>query len=209
MIRRTGTWLVGAVAASALILTGCAPEPEPAPTATASVQAESSPSSLIPDDVIDQLDAAVAAEAEPIATTSTQTEGLPEGATVEVLQLDRTESGGYLLRLRLSWDEETSLSAKEHRSLSLDGGDVFVDGIRLVDDASERFVLPTVYEPLESERIDSAERYRCLCSDLVSRVPAEGQILSALYGPLAGDAAPSSLTVQVPGFESIERVPVG
>lgn len=68
---------------------------------------------------------------------------------------------------------------------------------------------PTVYTPKDEEQIDSSERFRCLCSDLVSTVPAKGQILSALFGPLDGDSPPEELTVEVPGFEAITGVPLG
>ncbi|WP_277050670.1 hypothetical protein [Ruania albidiflava] len=136
------------------------------------------PVPLIPEDVIEGLDAAVTAEPDPVASTSTQTEGLPSGATLDVLQLERTGSSGYLLRVRLSWPEETSLSPEQHKSLSLDGDQHFVDGLRLVDPEAERFVPPT------------------------------GQILNARYGPLGGESEPEALTLEVPGFEPIAQIPV-
>lgn len=162
---------------------------------------------LIPEEVVAELDAAVAAEDSPVATTTSQTEGLPEGATLDVLQLEQT-ADGYLLRVRLSWAEATRLSPDQHRSLSLDGGQTFVDGIKLVDPEADRFVLPTVYAPKDDEQIDDTERYRCLCSDLVMTVPPTGQVLGALYGPLGEDADPQTLTVEVPGFEPLTDVPV-
>ena len=167
------------------------------------------PAPLIPDHIVAQLDDDVRAESGPVATATAQTEGLPAGAKLDVLQLDQTDSGGYLLRVRLSWPQATSLSPVQHRSLSLDGQSVFVDGIRLVDSEGDRFALPTVYAPKEDEQIDSTERFRCLCSDLVGQVPPQGQILGALYGPLGEDARPDALTVEVPGFEPITDVPVG
>lgn len=178
-------------------------------TDDAAVSSEPVAAPAIPDEVVAELDAAVSAEASPLASTTAQTEGLPEGATLDVLTLQRTQGGGYLLRLRLSYDQPTRLSAlDQQRSLSLDGEQTFVDGIRLVDGETDRYTLPTVYSPKEDERIDQGERYRCLCSDLVSEIPPTGQILSALYGPLGGDAVPRTLTVEVPGFEPVEDVPV-
>lgn len=179
------------------------------PTDDAAVSSEPVAAPVIPDEVVAELDAAVSAEASPLASTTAQTEGLPEGATLDVLALQRTQDGGYLLRLRLSYDQPTRLSAlDQQRSLSLDGEQTFVDGIRLVDDETERYTLPTVYSPKEDEQVDGSERYRCLCSDLNSEIPPTGQVLSALYGPLGGDAVPRTLTVEVPGFEPVEDVPV-
>lgn len=206
------------LATTLLTLTACTsseePDVPPTPTTTATPSPEptstaAEPAPIIPDDVVARLDAGVAAEAEPVATTSAQTEGLPDGATLDVLQLDRTEGGGYLLRVRVGWPEEVSLSSDEQRSLSADGGSTTVDGIRLVDEEAERFTLPTVYAPREEEQIDSTERFRCLCSDLISRVPAGGQVLGALLGPLGDGARPDTLTVEVPGFEPVPDVPVG
>ncbi|WP_324651597.1 hypothetical protein [Georgenia sp. H159] len=219
---RTGTRTAARVAAMAVVallaVSACTSTEEtdaaPSPTATESASPEpttepAAPTPIIPDEVVADLDAAVAAEAEPIASTSAQTEGLPDGATLDVLQLDRTDGGGYLLRVRLGWAEPVSLSPAEHRSLSLDGDATMVDGIRLVDDAAERFTLPTVYAPRDEEQIDGTERFRCLCTDLVSQVPAGGQLLSAVFGPLGDGAQPEALTVEVPGFEPLPDVPVG
>ncbi|GGK80524.1 hypothetical protein [Ornithinimicrobium pekingense] len=183
--------------------------PDASTTDDTAVTTEPVAAPLIPDDVVAQLDEAVEAEAAPVASASAQTEGLPDGAALDVLQLDRTDSGGYLLRVRLSWPQATSLSPDQHRSLSLDGESVFVDGIRLVDPAADRFALPTVYAPKDDEQIDDTERFRCLCSDLVSQVPPQGQILGALYGPIGEGSTPDTLTVEVPGFEPIPDVPVG
>lgn len=227
-MRKRTTYPVVMAAALGLLLAGCdGGGSDPAPTGTtqaetqdattqsptvtedSAVTSEPVAAPLMPDDVIAQLDAAVAAEDSPIATTTAQTEGLPDGATLDVLQLDRTEGGGHLLRVRLSWPEATTLSPDQHRSLSLDGEATFVDGIRIVDSEADRFALPTVYAPKDDEQIDEAERYRCLCSDLVMTVPPTGQILSALYGPIGEGAKPETLTVEVPGFEPITDVPVG
>jgi len=192
------------------------PTPPPSPTATATETESASPeptatgpAPLVPDDVVAELDSRVAAEDSPIASASAQTDGLPDGATLDVLQLDRTDGGGYLLRVRLGWSEDVFLSGEQHRSLSADGDSTMVDGIRLVDEEAERFTQPTVYAPQDQEQIDSAERFRCLCSDLLSPMPAGGQILGALFGPLGDDAQPDTLTVEVPGFEPITDVPVG
>lgn len=224
---------VALAAALTLLLTACdngASDPEPT-SATADAAQTSAPTTtsapadasgtddavlttepvaapIIADDVVAQLDAAVSEEAQPVATTTAQTEGLPPGATLDVLQLDQTDSGGYLLRVRLSWGKATTLSPDQHRSLSLDGESVFVDGIRLVDGDADRFALPTVYAPKDDEQVDDTERFRCMCSDLVSQVPPQGRILGALYGPLGDGAQPHTLTVEVPGFEPIADVPV-
>ncbi len=218
MSRRPGTLVL--LATAGLLLAACDDPTPPQPTSTtAAPSAAEEPSSptagatptpapLIPEDVIEGLDAAVAAESDPVASTSAQTDGLPSGATLEVLQLERTGTSGYLLRVRLSWAEEMSLSADQHRSLSLDGDHTFVDALRLVDEEAERFVLPTVYQPQDSEQVDDTERYRCLCSTLVARIPATGQILSARYGPLGGETEPEALTLEVPGFEPITQIPV-
>ncbi|NLX00430.1 MAG: DUF3597 domain-containing protein [Actinomycetales bacterium] len=218
--RRTSARLtrsLAAAAAVAMLLTACSGDPAPDATGTPTAPATSEQSTpdepatapLIPDDVIADLDAAVESESDPIASTDAMTEGLPPGGTLEVVQLDPTEAGGFVLRVRISWPEDTRLSPDQHRSLSLDRKSTFVDGVRLIDASSERYVGPTVYAPKDEEQVDSAERFRCLCSDLVSAVPTKGQILSALFGPLGGDSPPEELTVEVPGFEPITGVPVG
>lgn len=221
MSRRPAVALItrslAAAAAAALLLTACSSEPAPEPTTTpaapepaASITPdEPAAEPLIPDNVLADLDATVAAEAQPVATTDAQTEGLPPGGTLDVLQLDRADARGFLLRVRVSWPKETRLSPDQHRSLSMDRRSTFVDGIRLVDEASDRYVSPTVYTPKDEEQIDSSERFRCLCSDLVSTIPVKGQILSALFGPLGVDSPPEELTVEVPGFEPLTGVPVG
>ncbi|AXH95726.1 hypothetical protein [Ornithinimicrobium avium] len=184
------------------------PDTTAGPTDDSAVSSEPVAAPIIPDEVVAELDAAVAAEDSPIASTASQTAGLPPGGTLDVLQLERTEDGGYLLRVRLSYEQETRLSADEHRSLSLDGEQTFVDGIRLVDDEADRYALPTVYSPMDDEQVDATERFRCLCSSLNGEIPPNGQILSALYGPLGQDADPQTLSVEVPGFEPIKDVPV-
>lgn len=217
---RTALRAAALAAAALLAVSACSGGDEPDATSSPAVTADATappeptteptvPAPLIPDDVVAELDAAVAAEAEPIATTSAQTDGLPDGATLDVLQLDRTDRGGYMLRVWLGWPEPVSLSPAQHRSLSLDGDATMVDGIRLVDEDAGRFTSPTVYTPRDEEQIDDAERFRCLCSDLLSPMPAGGQILGALFGPLGDGTRPDTLTVEVPGFEPIPDVPVG
>lgn len=147
------------------------PDTTAGPTDDAAVSSEPVAAPIIPDEVVAELDAAVVAEDSPIASTTSQTEGLPPGGTLDVLQLEQTEDGGYLLRVRLSYEGQTQLSTDQERSLSLDGDQSFVDGIRLVDPASDRFSLPTVYSPKDEEQVDDVERFRCLCSSLNTRIP--------------------------------------
>lgn len=132
---------------------------------------------------------------------------LPDGTDVdvEVVSLTATQTS-ILARLRLlpAAGEEVPLVVEGGLSGTLAAGDRSIADVVLVDDATGRKLLPTVFRPDVTVEGDGQ---RCLCSQLPRVLPAEGVSLSAHY------ARPGEgfdlVRLAVPGLEPGAPLSVG
>lgn len=151
-----------------------------------------------------EIESRLAARDEPLQVLSGT---LPDGTDVdvEVVSITATETS-VLARFRLlpADGQEVRLDVDGGLSGTLAAGDRSIADVELVDDATGRRLLPTVFRP---DVTVEGEEQRCLCSRLPRVLPVEGVPLSAHY------ARPGEgfdlVRLAVPGLEQGAPVSVG
>ncbi len=169
--------------------------PEPAPTTEGRSDRE-----LAVAEIEDRL----AAREDPLQVITGE---LPDGTPVEVEVLSLAATPTSLLaRFRLTprGDEPVELDLEGGLSGTLARGDRSLADVELVDDATGRRLLPTVFRP---DVTKEDEGQRCLCSLLPRVLPADGVTLSVHYArPAEGF---DLVRLSVPGLDEGAPVPVG
>ncbi|MFH5822147.1 hypothetical protein [Georgenia sp. AZ-5] len=193
---------VVAAAAAVLVLAGCSQsDPEPAGETTGSPAAEETGKAA------EEVTAEVfgsEADAEPLAEgDGVVTDGPRQTPVrVEVQAVEATpESTVVTFTLYGTTEEEQSLpldAFNSTRMLMMDIRDVSI-----VDEGDETRYAP--YLGYESGGT-VAEAQFCMCSHAPKTVSAEGVLLYATYPPLAEGS--ETVTLEIPGFEPIEGLPV-
>lgn len=207
---------VAAVAAGALLLTGCDLSPGAPVVAPVGPTAQATAVPVVESTAAADLEAAYRdAETriedllqetarEPIDVLTGTVPGTGEEFAVEVLQLQSSELSLVLhLQLRPVGTDPLDLSSlTDGLSGELADGSRHIADVALAEEGSQLRVLPTVYRRDVNE--EDAQQ-RCMCSSLPLVVPPEGVRLTAHYvRPQEGFR---SVTVQVPGSEP--SVPIG
>lgn len=188
-------------------LAACAPlddvpvvAPEgPTAQATAVPTREAGLEAALYDDAVREIERRLA---EPVGTLIDEVSGTvrdtDDEVVVEIRAVKQTDHSIVLhLHLRPAGDDPVDLTG-------LDGGlsgelgeaDRTIADIALVDEATDRRILPTVYRPDVSKE-DAAQR--CMCSSLPDLVPVEGVALTAHY--VRPEAGFRSMMVDVPGMK--------
>jgi hypothetical protein len=201
-MRRTRSARLAAVALLAgVLVAGCTggggdqPPAQAEPTGGATA-----PAGVDPEQVsADLLDRAAAAP-EPVATADgvlrVQGAGGPAPGRVEILSVQRS-ARGTLLTWRVS--SASGLAQLKPDTFRTDATGVDTQGVDVVDTTGEQRLKPYRYR-------DETGFSRCICSTTPVDVDEDGQVLHGLYPPLADGA--ESVSVEVPGFPTLESVPV-
>lgn len=142
----------------------------------------------------------------PIEEVSGTVRDTGDGIVVEIRSVNQTEHSFVLhLQLRPAGDAPVDLTGVDGGlSGELGEGTRTIADIALVDEATDRRILPTVY------RADVAQEdasQRCMCSSLPDHLPVEGVTLTAHY--VRPEAGFRSMIVEVPGMEPSRSMSAG
>lgn len=142
----------------------------------------------------------------PIEEVSGTVRGTDDEIVVEIRSVNQTEHSFVLhLQLRPAGEEPVDLTGLDGGlSGELGEGTRTIADIALVDEATERRILPTVYRPDVAE--EDADQ-RCMCSSLPDHLPVEGVTLTAHY--VRPEAGFRSMIVEIPGMEPSRSMSAG
>ncbi|GAA1176300.1 hypothetical protein GCM10009584_17200 [Ornithinimicrobium humiphilum] len=199
--------LAGAVVAAAAVgLTACTPSNDvpvvapqgPTAEATAVPTAEQALEAALYDDTAREIERQLAEPPRtPIDELSGSLRDTDGEVVVEVRSITQTEHSFVLhLQLRPAGDEPVDLGNLDGGlSGELGEGTRTIADVALVDESTDRRILPTVYRAdVSTEDADQ----RCMCSSLPDVLPVEGVRLSAHY--VRPEAGFRSMVVDVPGL---------
>lgn len=211
----TGAARTCVVVGLGLVLTACTPSADvpvvapqgPTAEATAVPAPQADLEAALYDDAAREIERMLAEPPRtPIEEVSGALRDSDEEVVVAIRSISQTEHSFVLtLQLRPAGDEPVDLTGLDGGLSGELGEDTrTIADIALVDEATDRRILPTVYRADVSEE-DATQR--CMCSSLPDHLPVDGVRLTAHY--VRPEAGFRSMIVEVPGMEPSRSMSTG